>query len=79
MRKRLEAVKEELRTLGGDLRSLVSTATHDPKEQARRERRWRLLYGALSAVFALAARRLAGKSWGVLTGERPPAKGPKKA
>jgi hypothetical protein len=67
-----EATVEELRSLTGDLRSLVTTLTTDPKEQARNQRAWRILYGGLSAVGALVARRLAGKAWGVLTGERPP-------
>ena len=43
-------------------------------ERARRERQWKLLYGGLSAVSALLARRLATRTWGILTGERPPAK-----
>jgi hypothetical protein len=72
-RKRDVAV-EELQALASDLKSLVTTLTTDPKEQARKERAWKLLYGGLSAVFALVARRFATKSWGVLTGERPPAK-----
>jgi hypothetical protein len=74
-----EATVEELQSLASDLRSLLTTLTSDPQEQERRERRWRLLYGALSAVFALGARRVATKSWGVLTGEQPPKKGPGKA
>lgn len=72
MQSRREASLDELRNLTGDLRSLVSTLTNDPKERARKERTWRLLYGSLSVVGALLARRLAGKVWGVLTGERPP-------
>jgi hypothetical protein len=72
MRSKREASVEELRNLTGDLGSLVQTLRNDPKELARKERRWRLLYGGLSAVGALLARRLAGKAWGVLTGERPP-------
>jgi hypothetical protein len=72
-RKRDVAV-EELNALASDLKSLVTTLTTDPKEQARKERAWKLLYGGLSAGLALVARRYATKSWGILTGERPPAK-----
>lgn len=74
-----EATATELRNLTGDLRSLLSTLAHDPKEQAKRERRWKLLYGGVSAVTALLARRLATKSWGILTGEKPPTKRKAKA
>ena len=74
MRKKREVAIDELSNLTGDLRSLVSSLTNDPQEQARKERNWRILYGALSAASALVARRLATKSWGILTGERPPGK-----
>jgi hypothetical protein len=74
MPSRRQATVEELHTLTEDLRSLLATATTDPRERARREWQWRLLYGGLSAVTALFARRLATKTWGILTGERPPAK-----
>jgi hypothetical protein len=74
MRKRREVAIEELSNLAGDLRGLVTSLTSDPQEQARRERNWRILYGGLSAVAALLARRLATKSWGILTGEQPPGK-----
>jgi hypothetical protein len=72
--KKREVVAEELSNLTSDLRSLLTTLTTDPQEQARKERRWKLLYGGLSAVAALLARRLASKSWAILTGERPPGK-----
>jgi hypothetical protein len=76
MPRKRDAAVEDLQAIAGDLKSLVETLTSDPKEQARKERNWKLLYGGLSAGFALVARRLATKSWGVLTGERPPAKKP---
>jgi hypothetical protein len=74
MPKKREVAAEELSNLTADLRSLVQTVTSDPEERARKERNWRLLYGGLSAVSALLARRLATKTWGVLTGELPPGK-----
>lgn len=69
---RRNAIAEDLRSLANDLKSLVGSATTDPKERRRKERQWRLLYGALSVVTALAARRAANKAWSILTGERPP-------
>jgi hypothetical protein len=74
MPKKRDVAVEELSTLASDLKSLVTTLATDPREQARKERNWKLLYGGLSAGFALVARKLATKSWGILTGERPPAK-----
>jgi hypothetical protein len=74
MPSRRQATVEELHALTEDLRSVLTTATTDPRERARREWEWRVLYGGLSAVAALLARRLAMKTWGILTGERPPAK-----
>jgi hypothetical protein len=70
-----EAIGDELHALADSLKQLLVTLTSDPKEQARKERRWRILYGAFSALGAVAARRVAAKAWGVLTGELPPGKG----
>ncbi len=72
---RRAAVLEDLKAVGDDLQSLVETIARDPKERARRERRWRLLYGGLSAAGALLARRAATKAYGVPTGEAPPGTG----
>lgn len=72
MNDRRDAIADDLRSLAMDLKSLVDSATTDPKERRRRERQWRLLYGALSVLTALAARRAANKAWSILTGERPP-------
>jgi hypothetical protein len=78
MTERRDAVAENLRSLATDLKSLVESATTDPKERRRKERRWRALYGALSVVTALVARRAATKAWSILTGEQPPTKGGKR-
>jgi len=45
-------------------------------EKAERKKRivWGILQGAIGAVFTLGARRAGAKAWGVLTGERPPAR-----
>jgi membrane protein len=70
-----QAAVAELRALGEDLQSLATTLTSDPKREQRRQLGWRVLYGGLGAASTLAARRLATKSWGVLTGEAPPIAG----
>jgi hypothetical protein len=71
---RRDAIAEDLRSLATDLKSLVDSATTNPKERRKKERQWRALYGGLSLVTALAARRAAHKAWVVLTGEQPPVK-----
>ena len=75
MTDRRDAIAEDLRSLAADLKSLVDSATTDPKERRKRERQWRALYGALSILTALAARQAATRAWAILTGEQPPAKG----
>ena len=72
MADRRELLAEQLRTIADDLRGLVVTARHDPKERARGDRVRTLLFGGLVAVLTLAARKLVAKVWHVLTGEPPP-------
>ena len=79
MSERRDAVAEDFRSLASDLKSLLESATTDPRERRKKERRWRVLYGALGLVTTLAARRVANRAWGILTGERPPAKGAQQA
>lgn len=80
MPRRRDVAAEELTNLLDDVKSLATTLANDPKEQARKQRLWQLLYGGLSAATALVARRFAIKTWGILTGEVPPAKSkPRKA
>ena len=74
MNERRDAVADNLRSLAEDLKNLVDSATTDPKERRRKERRWRALNGAIGAVTALAARKAAIRAWAILTGERPPAR-----
>jgi hypothetical protein len=71
---RREAVAENLRALADDLKSLLDSATTDPKARQRKERQWSALQGAVGVVTTLAARRLAVKVWGILTGEEAPTK-----
>jgi hypothetical protein len=74
MNDRRDAIADNLRSLAADLKSLVESATTDPKERRKRERQWRALYGAISIVTTLVARRAATRAWAILTGERPPVK-----
>jgi len=69
-----EALREELSQLKDDVKTLAGVIAEDPKQRKRKEWTWRLLYGALSAGFTIAGRRLAGRIWWVLTGRTPPAK-----
>ena len=75
MTDRREAIAEDLRALATDFKSLLESATTDPKERQRKERLWRVLYGVLGAVTTLVARRAATKAWTILTGEQPPIAG----
>jgi hypothetical protein len=74
LNERRQAIADNLRSLATDLKDLVDSATTDPKERRKKERQWRALYGALSIVTTLVARRAATKAWAILTGERPPVK-----
>jgi hypothetical protein len=75
MSDRRDAVADDLRALATDLKSLLESATTSPKERSKKERRWRILYGAFGIATTVAARRGAAKVWGILTGEEPPTKG----
>ena len=67
-----EIVSEQLAEIRQDLRDLWTALRHDPKKQARKERAWSLLSGALMAATTMAARQLTTKIWTRLTGEVPP-------
>ena len=79
MTDRRDAIAEDLRAIAADLKSLLESATTDPKERQRKERRWRALYAVLGVATTVVARRAAAKAWAILTGEQPPAKGPSQA
>jgi hypothetical protein len=72
MPSRRDLVAEQLEELRQDLRDLWTALVVDPKKQARKERAWSILAGALGAAGTIAARRATAKAWAVLTGERPP-------
>ncbi len=74
MSSKTDALREELVQLKDDVKSLAVVVREDPKERARKEWAWKLLYGALGAAFTVAGRRLATRLWWVLTGRNPPAR-----
>ena len=68
---------DDLKRLRDDVFALFNTLTKDPKKEARKQRAWGMLFGALSAIFAMAGRQAMNRAWPILTGETPPArKGP---
>jgi hypothetical protein len=72
MPNRRDAVAEQLRELADDLENLWRAATRDPKKEARRERIWMMVSGALGVASTMASRKLLAKLWPILTGEMPP-------
>jgi hypothetical protein len=69
---RTDVVEEQMKELGQDLSRLWTALTRDPKRQAWSERLWRALSKASTVAATMAARRMAGRAWKVLTGEAPP-------
>jgi hypothetical protein len=69
---RSEVVSEQLVALGQNLRDLWVAATTDPTKQARKDRAWSVLTGALTVAATMVARRGTAKVWSILTGEVPP-------
>jgi hypothetical protein len=68
---------DDLKRLRDDVFALFNTLTKDPKKEARKQRAWGMLFGALSAGFAMAGRQAMNRAWPILTGETPPTrKGP---
>jgi|SRR5690242_21918941 len=72
MPNRSDLLLSNLEELQQNLTDLWRTLTRDPAKEARKERAWTILAGAFTALGAIAARRVATKAWGVLTGETPP-------
>jgi hypothetical protein len=74
MPSRSDVLLENLDELQQDLRDLWHGLTRDPEKEVWKQRAWTALSGVFAAVAALAARRVATKLWGILTGEVPPTK-----
>jgi hypothetical protein len=72
MPNRREVVTEQLEELKTDLDALWVALTHDPKKEARKARAWTIFVGICGAVAAVGAKKVAMRTWDVLTGEPPP-------
>ena len=72
MPNRRDVMAEQLHALADDLEALWRAATRDPKQEARRERAWMILSGALSAAATMGARQIVSRVWPILTGESAP-------
>jgi hypothetical protein len=72
MPSRSQMVSEQLAQLQENLNELWLALSTDPKKQARKERAWAILAGALTVAATMLARRGTAKLWGILTGEPPP-------
>jgi hypothetical protein len=69
-----EKVRSAVARVGEEIAELAWTVGRDKKTEQRKRWAWGALQGALAAAAAMAARRAGARVWGVLTGERPPAK-----
>ena len=69
-----ERVRSAIARAGEEITEKAWSLGRDAKVQKRKRLAWGVLQGAIGAVFTIGARRLGAKAWGVLTGERPPAK-----
>jgi hypothetical protein len=72
MPSRNDVLVANLEELQQDLRDIWQSLTRDPAKEARKERGWTILAAVFTALGAVAARRIAAKAWGVLTGETAP-------
>jgi hypothetical protein len=68
------AIREGIARVGEEIAEKAWTVGRDEKVERRKRIAWGILQGSIGAVFTLAARRLGAKTWGVLTGELPPAR-----
>ena len=69
-----DAIRKKVARVGDLIKEQAWTVGRDEKKAKRMLRRWKVLEGALTLATTLAARKLAARAWGVLTGELPPAR-----
>ena len=69
-----EKVRTAIARVGEGISEKAWTLGRDKKAERRKRLLWGLVQGTVGAAFTLAARRVGAKAWGLLTGERPPAK-----
>jgi hypothetical protein len=69
-----EKVRSAFARVGEGISEKAWTVGRDPKTERRKQLAWGALQGAFAAIATIAARRIGAKVWGILTGEKPPAK-----
>jgi len=70
----VNAIRGGIARVGEGIAEKAWTLGRDEKAERKKRIVWGILQGAIGAVFTLGARRAGAKAWGVLTGERPPAR-----
>ena len=69
-----DRVRSAIARVGEEIAEKAWTLGRDRKAEQRKRLAWGVLQGAFGAAATLGARRVGTKLWGVLTGERPPAR-----
>jgi uncharacterized protein DUF4235 len=69
-----QPVRNAVATLGHEIQAKTWTLGRDRRTERKKRLLWIGLSTALGAAATFAARKLASKSWRILTGEEPPAK-----
>ena len=70
----MNAIRGGIARVGEGIAEKAWTLGRNEKAERKKRIVWGILQGAIGAVFTLGARRAGAKAWGVLTGERPPAR-----
>jgi hypothetical protein len=69
-----EKMRSAVARVGEGLSEKAWTVGRDPAAERKKRVAWGILQGALGAAATIGGRRLGSRIWGILTGERPPAK-----
>jgi hypothetical protein len=69
-----DKVRSAIARAGEEISERAWTVGRDPKTEKRKRIAWGILQGALGAAATIGARKVVSRTWGILTGEQPPAK-----
>jgi len=69
-----DRVRSAIARVGEGIQEKAWTVGRDAKKEKRKRVLWGALQGALGAAATIGTRRVVSRLWGVLTGERPPAR-----
>jgi hypothetical protein len=69
-----DKVRSAIARVGEEISEKAWTIGRDAKAERKKRLAWGVLQGAFGAAATIVARRAGAKIYGVLTGERPPAK-----